>query len=35
LANLIIRGVLKRGKDKDGFTVYRLIDKSIPQGGSQ
>jgi hypothetical protein len=35
LANLIIRGVLKRGKDKDGFIVYRLIDNSIPQGGSQ
>jgi hypothetical protein len=26
LANLIIRGVLKREKDKDGFTLYRLVE---------
>jgi hypothetical protein len=25
LANLIVRGVLRRGKDKDGFTLYRLV----------
>ena len=32
LANLIVRGVLKRGKDKDGFTLYRLIDNSDTKG---
>jgi chaperonin cofactor prefoldin len=26
LANLIVRGVLRRGKDKDGFTLYRLVE---------
>jgi chaperonin cofactor prefoldin len=25
LANLIFRGLIKREKDKDGFTLYRLI----------
>jgi hypothetical protein len=32
LANLIIQGLIKRGKDKDGFTVYRLIDNSNTKG---
>jgi hypothetical protein len=26
LANLIIRGHIKREKDKDGFTLYRLVE---------
>jgi hypothetical protein len=26
IANLIMRGVLIRGKDKDGFTLYRLVE---------
>jgi hypothetical protein len=32
LANLIVRGVLKRGKDKDGFTLYQLIDNAGMKG---
>jgi hypothetical protein len=28
LANLIIRGLMERGKDKDGFTTYSLFGKS-------
>jgi hypothetical protein len=32
LANLIIRGVLKRGKDKDGFTLYQLIGNAGTKG---
>jgi hypothetical protein len=32
LANLIIRGVLKRGKDEDGFTLYQLIDNLGTKG---
>jgi hypothetical protein len=26
LANLIFRGLIKREKDKDGFTLYRLVE---------
>jgi hypothetical protein len=32
IANLIMRGVLKRGKDEDGFTLYQLIDNSNTKG---
>jgi hypothetical protein len=32
IANLIMRGVLKRGKDKDGFTMYQLIDNAGMKG---
>jgi hypothetical protein len=35
IANLVIQGLIQRTKDRGGFVVYRLIDKSIPQGGSQ
>jgi hypothetical protein len=27
-----MRGVLKRGKDKDGFTMYQLIDNAGMKG---
>lgn len=26
LANLIIQGLMRRGKDKDGFTLYQLVE---------
>jgi len=26
LANLIFRGLIKREKDKDGFTLYRMVE---------
>jgi len=26
LANLIFQGLIKREKDKDGFTLYRLVE---------
>jgi chaperonin cofactor prefoldin len=32
IANLIVRGFLKRGKDEDGFTVYQLIGNSGTKG---
>jgi chaperonin cofactor prefoldin len=32
IANLIVRGFLKRGKDEDGFTLYQLIDNSGTKG---
>jgi len=32
IANLVIRGLIRRTKDRGGFVVYRLIDNSNTKG---
>lgn len=34
LANLVFRGLLKREKDKDGLTLYRLVGNAGTKGSS-